>query len=423
MGIKRLEEYIAVQRLENSGIYIFINKNSNKFYVGKSSAKMYDRVKSHLLSSHNDLIYNLANDKGTELYIYPITDFYNNDMFYNEDINFIEYNIMKYLISQGFESINGKDSFSREIRKKYDNYEKLDLSQFIKLEENLFAKNLKEFLLYKKSLKNINCIKKRLKYQFNKNIKLEENILELKCNIDNQKKDYIKTVYEDYYRMKDKIFNLKQENSYLTDKLNVTEKALEKLKETKDIQIKSVEDELYKEIHKKKIEVKNLEYKMLLLEENHNSRIDHNVIIKRVVKNIISKDSDYTKRILAFIDEGTHYRGTKEDYNKYKANNKEIHKLRMLLEDIVNDKNLLFKLNCFNNEEVIYKSISYCCNIHAQIYLIADLLQTYRVKEKSSDNEIQHITIIEKNFINKYNQIIKNIERFKKDLEDKLSNL
>lgn len=421
--MKRLEEYISVRKLVNPGIYIFINKTTNKFYVGQSASDVYTRISNHLMGSHNKTIHNLVSNEHTELHVYTIDELYDNNIFYNEDLNFIEYYTMKYLVNKGYESINCKHSFANKIKEKYNSYEKVDLDQLIKLEKNLFASNLKEFFLYRRKLKNLNTTQSRLEYQQNKNMELENKIRELKNSVYKQKKCYIQTVYKDYFSMKCEISNLKQENSYLKDKLNITERTLEKLKKTKDIQIKSVEDELYKEINEKNIELKNLECEVLFLKKNSNSRTNHNIILKKVLKKIMFKQYEYINLILAFIEKETHYRGTKEDYNKYKANNEELYKLKMFLEDIIDDKNLLFELNYFNSDEVIYRSIAYCCNMHLYIHRISDLLEAHRIKEKGSNNEIKEIAIIEKNFINKYNKIIKKIEVFKKDLEDKLCNL
>lgn len=425
MGIKIVDEYIAFKKLESPGIYIFINKINNKFYVGKSSTKMYDRVKCHLISSHNDTINILVNDKDTELYIYTINDFNNNDLLYDEDILFIEYYTQRYLVEEGYESINGKNSFTNEIKEKYNGYEKVDLGRLIKLEDNLFASNLKDFLLYKSKLKNLNTIQKRLNYQYEKSKKLENDMINLKSILDNNKKDYIQKVHKDYYAMKNKTYDLSKENDFLKNKLCITEKALRNLKETKDIQVKSIEKELYEKIDEKNKHIKDLEYKILSLQDNYNSNstTNHNIIIKKSIKDIISKLSEVIEIILEYISEGTHYRGTEKEYNIYLENKYKLKKIKKFLDDICSGNYLLYELNCFNDEKVIYTAIAYCCNIYKCTNIIDTLLEDNRVVEKDNDNKEMIITCINNKFLEEYNDLIHLIEKNRENLEEILSNL
>lgn len=425
MGIKRVDEYIAFKKLESPGIYIFINTINNKFYVGKSSTKMYDRVKHHLISSHNEAINILVNDKDTELYIYTINDFNNNDLLYDEDIFFIEYYTQRYLVEKGYESINGKHSFTNEVKEKYDGYEKVDLGRLIKLEENLFASNIKEFLLYKSKLKNLNTIQKRLNYQYDKSKKLENDMIELKTNLDNEKKDYIQKVHKDYYTMRNKTYDLSKENDFLENKLSITEKALRNLKETKDTQVKSIEKELYEKIDEKNKKIKDLEYKILNSEEGYNSNsiTNHNVIIKKSIKDIISKLSDVMEKILEYISQGTHYRGAKEEYDIYLENKYQLKKIKEFLDDIYSNNYLLYELNCFNDEKVIYKAIAYCCNVYKHMHTIFRLLIDNRVVETGNDNKEMKITCINSEFLEEYNALIQAIEKERKQFEKRLSNL
>lgn len=425
MGAKRVDEYIAFKKLESPGIYIFINKTKNKFYVGKSLTKMYDRVKHHLISSHNDIINNLSNDKDTELYIYTINDFNNNNLLYDEDILFIEYYTYKYLVEKGYESINCKNSFANEIKEKYDAYKKVDLGRLIKLEENLFVSNLREFLLYKSKLRNLNIIQKRLNYQYNKSKKLEENIIKLKSSLENNKKDYTQKVHRDYYTMSNKIYDLSKENEFLKNKLYIAENALRSLKETKDIQLQSIEKELYEKIDEKNKNIKDLEYKILKLEEvyNSNSITNHNVLVKKSIKDLISRLSEIIEKLLEYINKGTHYRGTEKEYNIYLENKYKLKKVKEFLDDICSNNYLLYKLNCFNDEKVIYEAIVYCCEVYKCTHIIFRLLIDNRVVEKDKDNKEKIITCINNKFLREYNNLIESIEKKRERFERELSNL
>jgi len=106
-----------------------------------ASSQIYDRVKNHLFGSHKNEIYALANDLETELYIYPIENKFNDCKEYSNEIHFIEYSVMRYLIHKGYKAINSTNSFPIEIKQRYENNSShLNMNEFLVFDSNLFEK-------------------------------------------------------------------------------------------------------------------------------------------------------------------------------------------------------------------------------------------------------------------------------------------
>lgn len=136
--LSKLTEYMG---LEDSGIYIFVNKLSNQFYVGKASNTIFERIKFHLYSSHNEKINSFVNNLNTALYIFPIDNKSIDWKEYDNLLCAIEYGTYRYLIKNGYESINSETGFSEEAKEYYNtNKDKINLEAMIKLtylKENL----------------------------------------------------------------------------------------------------------------------------------------------------------------------------------------------------------------------------------------------------------------------------------------------
>ena len=71
MDSSKLKYYIEIQRLEESGLYIFLDRGNKEFYVGKASSQIYDRIKNHLHGRHRSEINEFVNSENVELYICP----------------------------------------------------------------------------------------------------------------------------------------------------------------------------------------------------------------------------------------------------------------------------------------------------------------------------------------------------------------
>lgn len=104
MKVSSAYRYRDFEKLNKSGIYIFLNETYKQFYVGKALYCIFDRVKSHLYESHNDKINNFVNKPSTGLYIFQIdhSDF-GSWREQNNELHFIEYSILRYMIDQGYD--------------------------------------------------------------------------------------------------------------------------------------------------------------------------------------------------------------------------------------------------------------------------------------------------------------------------------
>ena len=98
MDSSKLQYYIEIQRLEEAGLYLFLDRDNKEFYVGKASVQIYDRVKHHLYESHRDEINTFVNSEKVELYICPIENNFENIKDYDSDLNFKEYCVMMNFI-------------------------------------------------------------------------------------------------------------------------------------------------------------------------------------------------------------------------------------------------------------------------------------------------------------------------------------
>ena len=86
---------------------------------------------------------------------------FENSRDYDNDFNFKEYCIIMNFIQQGYNPINSTTSFSNEIKELYEqNKDTININEYFNLGINLFERNLREFLIYKKELSNMDTIKK-----------------------------------------------------------------------------------------------------------------------------------------------------------------------------------------------------------------------------------------------------------------------
>ena len=134
------------EKLEESGIYVFLNKEKNTFYVGKGTP-LIGRIKYHLHKNSIEKVKYLVRDIDTELYIYPIRNRYNLNEKYNQELLLIEYASYVYLVELGYISINNSKGFSSNtktlyLREKY----RLNMKEILNFNVNIFQKRFRNFL-------------------------------------------------------------------------------------------------------------------------------------------------------------------------------------------------------------------------------------------------------------------------------------
>lgn len=123
----------VINAADGMGIYVFLNKRLNKFYVGQS-IYLISRVRKHINGSHNDNLNDLIDEDDTELYLVFRHDECVECGIYDkcgqvETLNILEVITYYYFVNAGYDSLNTFNRF------KVEGYEELSEEE-------------KEFLLF-----------------------------------------------------------------------------------------------------------------------------------------------------------------------------------------------------------------------------------------------------------------------------------
>lgn len=168
MKEKVIELSKELDKLYYPGIYIFLNKKENTFYVGKAISRIFDRVRSDMLSSHKKTLQEFTQNKDTGLYIFKIDSDSNDKVTFNEKLLLIEYSAYVYMIDKGYNSINDISGFSHKTRELYNiNKSNICIDHILKFDMNLFWNGFKEVLFDRKYLNDLINENRQLKSDLN----------------------------------------------------------------------------------------------------------------------------------------------------------------------------------------------------------------------------------------------------------------
>lgn len=168
MKEKVIELSKELDKLYYPGIYIFLNKKENTFYVGKAISRIFDRVRSDMLSSHKKTLQEFTQNKDTGLYIFKIDSDSNDKANFNQKLLLIEYSAYVYMIDKGYNSINHISGFSHKTRELYNiNKSNICIDNILKFDMNLFWNGFKEVLFDRKYLNDLINENRQLKSDLN----------------------------------------------------------------------------------------------------------------------------------------------------------------------------------------------------------------------------------------------------------------
>ncbi|WP_099190806.1 GIY-YIG nuclease family protein [Tepidibacter mesophilus] len=421
-----VQKFIHYIKLEEPGIYIFINRHTKKFYVGMSSNCIFDRIRSHLRGSHNNQITTLANDIATGLYIFTIDDMnFDNIIDFDSELNFIEYSFIRYLTEEGYESINKLRAFSHNIRNKYEEcgrYSNID--NIISFDVNLFKGGFRELIVDRSCVNSFkrknDTLQSRLYWQVEENKKLKEKIISLK---DQKNKDNfnqylsltskIESLEIENKHLQDKIKNLEIENEHLKYKLDNSNKLNTSLYQKNNEKIQEIEEKYNKEMYESNKHIEKLRYKLNFKENTPTL----NKVVKNSFLDSIKRIHKRFKEAEIFLKKPTHYKHyndkkVKEVHNEYR---KELNRISLSLEDIIKGENIYFNLCEYTEQKHIDKTITFCMLMFNQAVLLEELVQTF-IEHKNDTNGKEMIIIQLKpiyisnlnTYIHEFNSLIHN---------------
>ncbi|MDB1947692.1 hypothetical protein PMY35_07645 [Clostridium tertium] len=166
MKEKVIELAKELDKLYYPGIYIFLNKKENTFYVGKAITRIFDRVRTDMLSSHKKTLQEFTQNKDTGLYIFKIDSDDNNKVTFNEKLLLIEYSAYVYMIDKGYNSINDISGFSHKTRELYNiNKINICIEDILKFDMNLFWNGFKEVLFDRKYINDLTNENRQLNWE------------------------------------------------------------------------------------------------------------------------------------------------------------------------------------------------------------------------------------------------------------------
>ena len=193
------EAWKEIWQLENPGVYIFINKELNVFYVGKTYQRLRERISNHLSgNSTKESIKKLTEKDNTALYVIRLENQYSNNEEFDKYLKKVEYATYEYFIDKGYESLNSMTGFESQIREEYENYkEVINVEKMIDFTLDLFKIGIREFILSKRNndenirlSQEIDRIKKenfelknKIKQDVNKNSERIKKALKLYINV------------------------------------------------------------------------------------------------------------------------------------------------------------------------------------------------------------------------------------------------
>ncbi|VYT63182.1 hypothetical protein [Clostridium paraputrificum] len=166
MKEKVIELAKELDKLYYPGIYVFLNKKENRFYVGKAITRIWDRVRADMLSSHKKSLEKLIKSKDTGLYIFKIYSEVNDKITFDEKLLLIEYSTYVYMIDKGYTSINDISGFSHKTRELYNiNKANTYIENLLKFDMNLFGNGFKEVIFDRKYINDLTNENRQLKWK------------------------------------------------------------------------------------------------------------------------------------------------------------------------------------------------------------------------------------------------------------------
>lgn len=400
---KVLNKIVEYMKLESTGIYIFINENDKVFYIGKASNSLFERVKSHLYSSHNDKINTFVNESNIKLFIFPIDNKFDDIEKYDKYIQLIEYAGYTYLLENGYESINSEIGFSREIRNEYNkNKSSIDIKRILNFDINLFEGEFKELLLGRNYLnallKKNRTLERRLEYQINKNKNIQKEIKELK---DKNSEDLL-SKYKEYNKIKNKIENIELENKYIKKYSNKLDDLIINNKINYEKELETVKENNNKEIYRRNSEIEELKYKLNFMNETPML----NEIIKSTFIKVLQKLKSRFDDLIDYLQSTTHYRsyGDDEVYNIHRKYKNELNYIISRLSNIIENQNIFIKTCTFKKETQILESMRFCINMWQSVNNFYDYASD-AIVEEYDDKKNKQVTInLSKEYIKRFKQ-------------------
>lgn len=165
-----------LDKLYYPGIYVFLNKKENIFYVGKASTRIFDRVRMEMVSSHKKSLEEFIKNKDTGLYVFKIESDGDDKMTFDEKLLLIEYATYVYMLDKGYTSINDISGFSHKTREAYNmNKPKTYIENLLKFDKNLFWNGFKEVIFDRRYINELSDKNRQLgrdlkhyKYKYSK---------------------------------------------------------------------------------------------------------------------------------------------------------------------------------------------------------------------------------------------------------------
>lgn len=242
MQEKVIELAKELDKLYYPGIYIFLNKKENTFYVGKAITRIFDRVRADMVSSHKKTLEEFTKNKDTGLYIFKIEPDNNDKVTFNEKLLLIEYSAYVYMIDKEYNSINDISGFSHKTRELYTiNKTNICIENILKFDMNLFWNGFKDVIFDRKYINDLtnenrqlklelNCFKreyhklnnKLIKYKNKENdafIILYNKLIELDNKITIVSKNY-KSIKSTFVDLGKNIYSLESEFNKILDQIN-----------------------------------------------------------------------------------------------------------------------------------------------------------------------------------------------------------
>lgn len=165
MKEKVIELAKELDKLYYPGIYVFLNKKENVFYVGKASVRIFDRVKADMLATHKKTLEEFIRNKDTGLYIFNIDSDDNYEIDFDEQLLIVEYGIYVYMTDEGYTSINNISGFAHKTREFYNvNRSKICVENFLEFDKDLFWNGFKEVIFDRRYINDLNNKNRRLEF-------------------------------------------------------------------------------------------------------------------------------------------------------------------------------------------------------------------------------------------------------------------
>lgn len=164
MKEKVIELSKELDKLYFPGIYVFLNKKENTFYVGKAITRIFDRVRTDMISSHKKSLEEFIRNENTGLYVFKIDSDTNNKVAFDEKLLLIEYSTYVYMIDKGYSTINDISGFSHKTRELYNiNKAEICIENLLRFDINLFWNGFKEVIFDRKYINDLSDENRRLK--------------------------------------------------------------------------------------------------------------------------------------------------------------------------------------------------------------------------------------------------------------------